>query len=196
MISCINISAILDKVNFVNKEKSYCESKTNAWYKDRAIITISHIEKRNKLNLDCPEECKCRPGNMLYRNIDEKSQSDVLIFISDVDCSNQGLTRLPPKLPENTHFLNITNNSISSLSDLVTNEDYQNIQSLYADDNLITSIVDLEGTKFLENFTILSLKNNKIKDIPYYILSNLEKNLNGKVRRGKFECFSMFLGWF
>lgn len=166
----------------MNKQKSYCESEvTGGWFSDKASITIYHLEKRIKLEDDCPSQCKCRPANMHYSNIADKDKSDVLIFISEVDCSNQGLTKLPPKLPENTLYLNITNNSISSLAELAVNVYYENIQSLFADDNFITSIVDLEGTKFLENFTILSLRNNKIKDIPYYILSNLEKNLNGKV---------------
>ncbi|KAL7014044.1 hypothetical protein ACKWTF_015709 [Chironomus riparius] len=180
-ISCINISAALEKdVKFFNKEKSLCESEVVYWFNDTASITISDVEKRKKLEYDCPEKCRCKPGHMQYTNIEE-NKKDHLIFISDVDCSNSGLIKLPTKLPENTYYLNITNNSISSLSALVTNDYYLNIKSLFADDNLITSIVDLEGSKFLENFTVLSLRNNKIKDIPYYILSNLEKNLNGKI---------------
>jgi Leucine-rich repeat (LRR) protein len=183
-ISCINISAALEKdVKFFNKEKSLCESEVVYWFNDTASITISDVEKRKKLEYDCPEKCRCKPGHMQYSNIEE-NKKDHLIFISDVDCSNSGLTNLPTKLPENTYYLNITNNSISSLSALVTNDYYLNIKSLFADDNLITSIVDLEGSKFLENFTVLSLKNNKIKDIPYYILSNLGKNYHGKVSLG------------
>lgn len=179
-ISCINISAALEKyVRFLNHETSLCESEVVYWFNDTASITVSDVEKRKKLEFDCPLGCKCKPGHMQYTNIDE-NKNDRLIFISDVDCSNSNLTELPIKLPENTYYLNISNNNISSLSALVENDYYQNIKSLIADNNLITSIVDLEG-KFLENFTLLSLRNNRIKDIPYYILSNLEKNLNGKV---------------
>lgn len=136
-----------------------------------------------QINNGCPTGCICVPGTMHYTKIDdgEGQKSDMLTFVAKVDCSNLTLTKLPPTLPENTVELKVSNNSISSLSALASNDYYQNIRSLYADDNLITSITDLEGTKFLENFTILSLQNNKIKDIPFYILVNLEKNSNGKV---------------
>lgn len=147
-----------------------------------------------QLDDDCPDGCKCVPERMI------EDEMNSLVFIAKVDCSNLGLTKLPVKLPENTQSLNISNNSelstfslrsvnylyylqgITSLTPLMANENYQNIKSLFADDNFIETIVELEGSKFLDNFTKLSLKNNKIKEIPLYILSKLlEKSISGKL---------------
>lgn len=176
-ISCINISTALDKeVKFLHKENSYCERETiYFWFNDTASVTILALEKMKKLNEECPEGCKCVPSRMYYR-------SNTLEVTAKVDCSSLGLFKFPIKLPSETVELIVSNNSISSLSTLVVSEFYQNVQRLYIDDNDITSMEELAGTKFFENFTILSLKNNKIKEIPNYMLSSLEKNLNsGKV---------------
>lgn len=177
-ISCKNVSSAIERgVDFLFKDISVCEVETvYHWFNSTASITIQNLENMKKLDDDCPDGCKCVPDRMFY-----EGGEDSLVFIAKVDCSNLGLTKLPAKLPDNTLSLNISNNSISSLLALVDNDFYQNIRSLFADDNLIKSIVELEGSKFLENFTKLSLKNNKIKDIPFYILSNLERNLNGKL---------------
>lgn len=180
-ISCKNVSSAIERgVDFLFKDVSVCEVETvYTWFNSTASISIQNLENMRQVEYDCPEGCKCDPDRMFYSKLEGGENS--LVFIAKVDCSNLGLTKLPIKLPENTLTLNISNNSISSLSALVDNEYYQNIKSLFADDNLIKSIVELEGSKFLENFTKLSLKNNKIKDIPFYILSNLERNLNGKL---------------
>ncbi|CRK94414.1 CLUMA_CG007921, isoform A, partial [Clunio marinus] len=180
-ISCKNVSSAIERgVDFLFKDISVCEVETvYHWFNSTASISIKNLENMKQLDDDCPSGCKCDPDRMYYSKIEGGENS--LVFIAKVDCSNLGLTKLPHKLPENTLSLNISNNSITSLSSLVDNDYYQNIRSLFADDNLITSIVELEGSKFLENFTKLSLKNNKIKHIPFYILSNLERNLNGKL---------------
>lgn len=53
---------------------------------------------------------------------------------------------------------------------------------LYADNNPISSLLDLEGTGFKDDFTLLSLKNNKLKQIPIYLLTKtLDKSPMGKV---------------
>lgn len=180
-ISCKNVSSAIERgVDFLFKDVSVCEVETvYHWFNSTASISIQNLENMKQLDDDCPDGCKCVPDRMFYSKLEGGENS--LVFIAKVDCSNLGLTKLPIKLPENTLSLNISNNSISSLAALVDNDFYQNIKSLFADDNLIKSIVELEGSKFLENFTKLSLKNNKIKDIPFYILSNLERNLNGKL---------------
>lgn len=180
-ISCKNVSSAIERgVDFLYKDISVCEVETvYHWFNSTASISIQNLENMKKVDDDCPDGCKCVPDRMFYSKLEGGENS--LVFIAKVDCSNLGLTKLPAKLPENTLSLNISNNSISSLADLVTNEYYQQLKSLFADDNWIKSIVELEGSKFLENFTKLSLKNNKIKEIPFYILSNLERNLNGKL---------------
>lgn len=124
-----------------------------------ATVSIQHLEKVKQLDDDCPKGCKCVPDRMFY------SSENRLEFIAKVDCSNLDppLRELPLKLPEHTLSLNISNNSISSLVPLTNNDFYKGIRDLFADDNLIESLEEIEGTEFLENFTKLSLKNNKIK---------------------------------
>lgn len=176
-ISCKNVSSAIERgVEFLFKELSICEVETvYYWFNSTATVSIQHIEQVKQLDDDCPKGCKCVPDRMFY------SSENRLVFIAKVDCSSLGLTEFPLKLPENTLSLNISNNSITALSALADNPHYSEVRVLFADDNHIRSIVDLEGSTFLENFTKLSLKNNKIKDIPTYILSNLERNLNGKL---------------
>lgn len=177
-ISCKNVSSALARnVSFLYQNITSCEVETvYVWFNSTATIFIENMEKVKQLDDECPTGCRCAPNRMFY------SSENELVFLTSVDCSNLGLTELPPILPEHTLSLNISNNSITSLAALSDNKNYySDIKYLYADDNLIKSIEDLEGSKFLENFTKLFLKNNKIKDIPTYILSNLERNLNGKL---------------
>lgn len=177
-ISCINVSSAIDKnIKFLNKENSYCERETvYTWFNDTASVNILALEKMKKLNEECPKHCTCIPSHMYYIN-------NTLEVTAEVDCSNQNLKNFPSEMPSETVELNVSNNSIASLKVLIQNPKYQNIQRLYIDGNKISSIEELDGTRFFENFTILSLKNNKIKEIPNYMLSNLDKNLNsGKVR--------------
>lgn len=180
-ISCKNVLSAIDRgVAFSYKNVSFCERETvYNWFNSTAFISIQTVENMKQLKDNCPTNCTCEPDQMLFDQIEVDDNS--LVFKAKIDCSSRGLTELPSKLPENTLTLNISNNSISSLKELVSNPYYQNIRSLFADDNLIKSVEELEGSKFLENFTKLSLKNNKIKNIPLYMLSNLEKNLNGKL---------------
>jgi Leucine-rich repeat (LRR) protein len=176
-ISCINISGAIDKgIKFLNKENSSCERETfYTWFNDTASVNVLALEKMKKLSAECPKECKCEPSHMYYRN-------NTLEVTAKVDCSSQNLANFPSAMPSETVELIVSNNSISSLTTLIQSKNYQNVQRLFIDGNKISSIEELDGTRFFENFTILSLKNNKIKEIPNYILSNLEKNLNsGKV---------------
>lgn len=105
-----------------------------------------------------------------------------------VDCSNMGLTELPKNLPVNTIFLNVSNNNVyigksyastininyiyifySNFKLTNLNEfnspSYEHIIKFYADDNQVQSLLDLEGTKFLEIFHILALRRNKLKTV-------------------------------
>jgi Leucine-rich repeat (LRR) protein len=181
-IPCKNVSSAIERgVEFLHKEVSKCEVQTiYNWFNSTATISILEYEKKNQLKEECPNRCKCASDVMLYTKLEGGENN--LVLRTKVDCSNLGLSELPDKLPENTISLNVSNNRITSLNEVANNPFYQKIGSLFADDNFISSITDLEGSKFLENFTKLSLKNNKITQIPLYILSNLvEKNLNGKL---------------
>ena len=54
---------------------------------------------------------------------------------------------------------------ITALDDLSTNPCYEDIREFYADYNNISSINKLEGSKFLDNYALLSLRYNKIKSV-------------------------------
>lgn len=61
------------------------------------------------------------------------------------------------------------------------NPSYEQILKLEADDNQIHSLLDLEGTKFLQAFLVLRLRRNKIRTIPTYVLANtLDKSPDGR----------------
>lgn len=54
---------------------------------------------------------------------------------------------------------------------------YPELSRLYADNNHINNLQDLEGTAFQDKFLVLSLQNNRFKQIPIYLLSTpLDKN--------------------
>jgi hypothetical protein len=173
-ITCRNVSAALERgIEFLYKNISTCETFAQYnWFNSTFNVELLNLENVKKIS-NCPEKCICEEDGMIYTGKEGKG-----VFVVKVDCSNKMHTSLPEKLPENTHSLIISNNSITSLAPIANNDYYDFIRILYADDNQISSIEDI-GKKFIQNFRILSLKNNKIKYMPHYILSNLEKNSNG-----------------
>lgn len=62
------------------------------------------------MNEDCPKKCNCKwhGHQMLWKETNP-------LYTVQVDCSNQGLSSLPEKLPKNTVLLNITNNNVRIL---------------------------------------------------------------------------------
>ena len=48
---------------------------------------------------------------------------------------------------------------------LTFDENYKDIREFYADYNQISSILALEGSKFIDNFLVLSLRENNIKSV-------------------------------
>jgi len=65
---------------------------------------------------------------------------------------------------------------------LRNNEHYQHVVDVHLDNNRIETIDVLEGGLWLENFRLLSLKNNQLKKIPVYALDNaLEDNPNANL---------------
>lgn len=71
---------------------------------------------------------------------------------------------------------------ITSLNALNVNPTYQKLLRVYADDNKITSLLELEASKFIESFDTFFLRRNMLKTIPMYILSNtLDKIPDGRL---------------
>ncbi|XP_075154915.1 leucine-rich repeat domain-containing protein hfw [Haematobia irritans] len=168
---------------FVAPNSTYCllDSAFN-WFNSTDYIAISQLDIIRRFYTDCPViqgkgNCKCNPEHMLSAGDPSKNK----IFCR-VDCSNLGLTELPPKLPENTFLLNITNNNISVIGDhFHNNPTYQTIVKLFADNNRIESMHDLEGTQFMDHFQKLYLRNNHLKRLPEYLLTNVLDSNVGRV---------------
>ncbi|XKL59046.1 hypothetical protein PGB90_000062 [Kerria lacca] len=97
-----------------------------------------------------------------------------------VNCSNQNLNSLPHILPKFTSTLVVRGNMISSLDEFINNENYFHLLNVYLDYNNISSINVLEGSSWLlSSFRALSLKGNKLTEVPIYVLEYaFEKNRN------------------
>lgn len=63
--------------------------------------------------------------------------------------------------------LSIRTTQITSLTPLNHNKDYENLKRLYADNNQIVLISDLEESRFIGDFEFLHLRRNKIKYVSY-----------------------------
>ncbi|GBP15992.1 Protein halfway [Eumeta japonica] len=61
---------------------------------------------------------------------------------------------------------------ITSLAAVGDDLSYEHLRQLIVDYNDISSIVELEGTKFIDNFMLFSIMHNKLKTIHTYVLSN------------------------
>lgn len=171
-ITCKSVHLALERgVEFLYKNESECEAPViYSWFRDTVSVQLLNLENVKKIT-NCPEKCQCEEDGIVFPSENIRKA----IAVVKVNCSDLLLTKLPDKLPENTYTLVISNNSITSLAPIANNDYYHNVRALWADDNQISSIEDL-GKKFLINFTKLSLRNNRIKYIPYQFLTNLEKN--------------------
>lgn len=156
------------RLHFINGNDTKCLSaRSYHWFNSTDTMTLAQVELLIKgRDEDCPKQCTCKT----YR-ADFTQMHPVLEVKMSVNCSNQQLTDLPP-LPPNTIYLDVSNNLIKSLKPLCINDSYAEVREFIADNNRIESISVLEGSKFIDNFAILSLRNNRIRSIPTYILSN------------------------
>ena len=48
---------------------------------------------------------------------------------------------------------------------------YRSVEDLYLDDNIIESIVQLEGSSWVDRFRLLSLRGNKLTDVRIIFLT-------------------------
>ncbi|XP_016990989.1 protein halfway [Drosophila rhopaloa] len=172
---CTPLNEIIynESINFLNPEHSYCQyNATRTWFQSTDKVSVEQLENRKRCLTNCPVipnygNCKCTLENiMIIQDNQSKPQCHV-------DCSNLGLVELPQRLPDNTFMLNITNNKITRLGDYFqTNPTYHNINRFVADNNQISSILEFEGTKFIETFQRIYMRNNSLSKIPEYFLNN------------------------
>lgn len=154
------------ELHFENANKTFCKfKKTFHWFNSTILLPLVQVESVYRAPKDCWGNCTCEP----YRLDIVPGKSPTFSLL--VDCAGKQLTDMPSVVPENTIALNITNNNITTLK--IQDPSFNNIRELYADNNQITSITELEGTHFLDNLVALSLRNNKLKTLPTYVLSNI-----------------------
>lgn len=151
---------------FVNPERSFClYNATHKWFNSTDLVSVKQLVSIKKCGTKCPYienhgACRCNTYSIMI------IQNDQSRTVCNVDCSFLGLTELPPQLPDNTFTLNISNNRIASLGDhFHTNPTYYNIVKLVADNNQISSIYEFEGTKFIEHFQRLYIRNNSLSKV-------------------------------
>lgn len=190
-------------VHFVDPDGTFClTNQTFTWFNSTDSVSLGELVMLRQMPNECPTiagrgSCKCDTTRMMYEH-----SSKHFRISAQVDCSNMGLTALPDKLPENTVFLNVSMNNVSErdahlcvcerfvltrfhlqITSLFafTHPSYEQILKLEADDNLVNSLLELEGTKFLQNFLVLRLRRNRLRTIPIYMLSNtLDSSPNGR----------------
>ncbi|XP_015516881.1 protein halfway isoform X2 [Neodiprion pinetum] len=174
-IWCQNIYEYINKtvqkqIKFNREPETVCSTnKTWHWFNTTEHLWLSQLRYINSLQPDCPKgdswQCKCD-----VNRLDIVLGKTPMLTVT-VDCSSIQLSELPQKLPRNTTSLNVSDNNITVLDDLSNNPYYEDIRVFLADNNKISSINKLEGSKFLDNYDMLSLRFNKIKTLPGYILA-------------------------
>ncbi|XP_047504175.1 protein halfway [Pieris napi] len=159
-------------LQFLNHENTYCalDLRFN-WFQNVQIVQIDHLQVQKDLNKSCqdikPANINCTCTTMLELVLHREAT-----YVVAVDCSQRGLTQLPTGLPNNTVNLNVSYNNITSLQAIADDASYDHLRWLIADHNDIGSIVELEGSKFIDNFRLFSITHNKLRSIHPYVLSN------------------------
>ncbi|CAH1179202.1 unnamed protein product [Phaedon cochleariae] len=166
---CSSVQKALNRsdITFIKENSTVCFKSTEYhWFNSTDIIELSQLKRLQEIETECYKNCTCKPHRLDI--VMGKSPT----FTVAMNCSGAKMLSLPVPLPLNTDTLDVSNNNITSLKEL-SHESYQHLMFLYADNNQIRSIQPLEGTKFMSNFDTLSLRNNKIKTIETYLLSNI-----------------------
>lgn len=176
---------INEEDKFMYTEMTICAPSGLQWVV-KEVFPFRVIQDTKSINRDCPvindAKCECSVHSLDYgRDVGEFS------FSTNVDCSNRGLTSLPNTLPENTYFLNISSNNITSLEG-IGNHSYSMVKELYADNNQISSLKPLEGSKFLYSFSKLSLRRNNINSLQQYIFRTVLDHNKLFLGNNKFNC--------
>ncbi|XP_031781227.1 protein halfway isoform X1 [Nasonia vitripennis] len=159
-----------NQIIFNRENETVCSSsKTWHWFNATAQVPLKQVRYLSSLQTECPKgknwQCACEFSRL------ELLKDKLPTFAVRVDCSNIQLIQLPEKLPRNTIALNVSYNNITVLDELSSNPSYDGLREFVADYNNISSINKLEGSKFLDSYAFLSLRHNKIKSLPTYILA-------------------------
>lgn len=159
-------------VTFLNYNSTNCalDLRFN-WFKDIQIVPIDHLRLQKEINASCND---IKPSDINCTCVLERLElvGDEVTNLVAVDCSGRHLKEMPTDLPPNTVKLNVSYNNITSLQAVGDDPSYEHLRQLIVDFNDIPNIIELEGTKFIDNFMLFSIMNNKLKTIHTYVLSN------------------------
>ncbi|XP_034251700.1 protein singed wings 2 [Thrips palmi] len=163
----------LRSVTLVDEDAMQCGA---ALHPRRPVMTVMALLKRVAAECPADDACSCELTRLVRdaRN-DAPAKASELVPIITVNCSYRGLGAMPGSLPANTTTLLLRGNKISSVRPLV--DRHASVLDVYLDNNAVESIADLEGSPWLTNFRVLSLRANKLQQLPTYALDNaLERN--------------------
>ncbi|XP_050436666.1 protein singed wings 2 isoform X2 [Adelges cooleyi] len=137
------------------------DNMTCGGYKYIGKPVIPILRLLNDLEKECltqPENCVCTLDNVVR----SMAAPYHLLPLITVDCSYRGLKTLPKRLPHNTTTLLMQGNQITTLEELLTNRHYTKLLDIHLDYNKISSISILEGSHWLAQCRVLSLKGNNL----------------------------------
>eukprot|EP00095_Tigriopus_kingsejongensis_P002858 maker-scaffold52_size450388-snap-gene-0.12 protein:Tk02858 transcript:maker-scaffold52_size450388-snap-gene-0.12-mRNA-1 annotation:"protein singed wings 2 isoform x1" len=171
------------------RDQTFCEKHENTQWSNTVVSSPSSRSSRNvtvheyltsflHMRQTCPFECTCQ----IY--------SIAPPFKINVDCSYLNLTEIPPLVPNNTQILHVEHNQICTLVELRTNPLYVNLSQLFAANNDILALGDLQGAPLLLNKpTTIDLRANLLT---YFDLEVLEPTLKS-VKTVHFDALNFLL---
>lgn len=116
------------------------------------------VRKYIKRSPTCAKLCHCYPEN----------------GFPIVDCRNKGLTKIPRSVPKHTRIVHLNSNRISKIDKSSwTSGSWQDVHFLDLRNNSISSISSLEGTNFLRNLGALDVSHNAISYVPIHLLKQM-----------------------
>ncbi|XP_011498518.1 PREDICTED: protein singed wings 2 [Ceratosolen solmsi marchali] len=150
------------------------ELRCSTPYKGRPLLPVMEVIQRLRRECRQLSVCDCELVYVVNRAAPGlQTRHRQFMAFASVNCSHRGLTNMPSSLPTDTTTLHLEGNEISDLAPLKFNSQYKRVLDLYLDNNNVESVNLLDGTYWLEQFRLLSLRGNKLTDFPTYALENV-----------------------
>ncbi|XP_054281108.1 protein singed wings 2 [Macrosteles quadrilineatus] len=151
-----------------DRDELYCEGKSKTWPKP--LVPVMKFIK--VMQSQCPPPCNCSVDHVVRAYTYLVTERGMLLPHIKVNCNRRNFTSMPTHLPDYTTALYLRGNHLTSVEELVFNPHYQNVREIYLDNNQIKSVNILEGSDWINNFGVLNLRGNQLKQIPLYALDH------------------------
>ncbi|XP_046677963.1 protein singed wings 2 isoform X2 [Homalodisca vitripennis] len=152
----------------LDKQELFCEGKSKAMPKP--LVQVMQFVK--VMQAQCPHPCNCSVDHVVRAYTYLVTERGKLLPHIKVNCNRRNLTSMPDHLPDYTTALFLRNNNLTSVEELVFNKHYKDVREIYLDNNQISAINILEGSHWLNNFGVLNLRGNRLRQIPIYALDH------------------------